>query len=64
MLATMLTRRLADCWRGLDVTIEEGLQELKELCTTQVWVPELAEPRKLNAGRFVGWSGAVAWAKG
>jgi len=38
MLAYMLARRLADCWRGLDVTVEEGLQELKELCTTQVWV--------------------------
>jgi len=38
MLACMLARRLADCWRGLDVTVEEGLEELKELCSTQVWV--------------------------
>jgi hypothetical protein len=38
MRATMLARRLADCWRSLDVTVEEGLEELKELCTTRVWV--------------------------
>lgn len=38
MLAYMLARRLAECWRGLDVTVEEGLEELKELCSTQVWV--------------------------
>jgi hypothetical protein len=38
MLATMLARSLGDCWRRLDVTVAEGLQELKELCTTHVWV--------------------------
>jgi hypothetical protein len=38
MLAEMLARHLGDCWRDLDVTVEEGLQELKELCATQVWV--------------------------
>ncbi len=38
MPAYMLARSLADCWRGLDVTVEEGPSELKELCMTQVWV--------------------------
>lgn len=38
MLAYMLARSLGDRWRGLDATVEEGLPELKELCTTQVWV--------------------------
>ena len=38
MLATMQARSLGDCWRALDATVEEGLQELKELCTAQVWV--------------------------
>ena len=38
MLAYMLARSLGDCWRALDLTVEEGLEELKELCTTQVWV--------------------------
>ena len=38
MLAYMVARSLAGCWRDLDVTVEEGLEELKELCTTHVWV--------------------------
>ena len=38
MLAYMLARSLGDCWRALDLTVEEGLEELKELCTTRVWV--------------------------
>jgi hypothetical protein len=38
MLAYLIARRLADCWRALDQTVEEGLEELKELCVTQVWV--------------------------
>jgi hypothetical protein len=38
MLAYMVARCLADCWRALDVTVEEALQELKELSTTHVWV--------------------------
>jgi hypothetical protein len=38
LLATMLARSLGDCWRDLDATVEEGMQELTELCTTQVWV--------------------------
>ena len=38
MLATMLARHLATCWRDLDLTVEEGLAALTELCATDVWV--------------------------
>lgn len=38
MLAYLLVRELARCWRDLDLTVEEGLDELKSLCTTQVVV--------------------------
>ena len=36
MLAYLLVQELAQCWRDLDLTVEEGLEELKSLCTTQV----------------------------
>jgi len=36
MLAYLLAQDLARCWRDLDMTVEEGLDELKSLCTTQV----------------------------
>ena len=36
MLAYLLVQELAQCWRDLDMTVEEGLDELKSLCTTQV----------------------------
>jgi len=38
MLAYLLAQELARCWRDLDMTVEEGLDELKSLCTTQVVV--------------------------
>ncbi len=38
MLAYLMVQELAKCWRGLELTIEEGLDELKSLCTTQVTV--------------------------
>ena len=31
-------QELSRCWRSLDVTVEEGLAELKTFCTTQVTV--------------------------
>ena len=36
MLAYLLVQELARCWRDLDLTVQEGLEELKSLCTTQV----------------------------
>jgi hypothetical protein len=38
MLAYLLVQELAQCWRHLDVTVEEGIHELATLCTTQVTV--------------------------
>jgi hypothetical protein len=38
MLAYLLVQELSRCWRCLDITVEEGLDELKTLCTTQVVV--------------------------
>jgi transposase len=38
MLAYLIVQELAKCWRGLELTVEEGLEELKSLCTTQVTV--------------------------
>ncbi len=38
MLAYLLVQELSRCWRSLDITVEEGLDELKTLCTTQVIV--------------------------
>ena len=38
MLGYLLVQELSRCWRLLDITVEEGLDELKTLCTTQVIV--------------------------
>ena len=38
MLAYFLVHELAASWRKLDMTVEEGLDELKSLCTTHVVV--------------------------
>lgn len=38
MLAYLMVRELAKCWRDLELTVEEGLDELKSLCTTRVTV--------------------------
>ena len=38
MLGYLLVQELSSCWRTLEMTVEEGLDELKTLCTTQVVV--------------------------
>ena len=38
MLAYLLVQELARCWHDEEVTVEEGLDELKSLCTTCVTV--------------------------
>lgn len=38
MLGYLVVQELSRCWRSLDITVEEGLDELKTLCTTQVVV--------------------------
>ena len=52
MLAYLIVQELAKCWRRLELTVEEGLDELKSLCTTQVTVKgrpvlhNVPQPRK------------------
>ena len=36
MLSYMIERELRRCWARLDVTVEEGIKELKELCSTEI----------------------------
>ncbi len=38
MLAYLLVQELSRCWRSVDIAVEEGLDELNSLCTTQVVV--------------------------
>jgi hypothetical protein len=52
MLSYLLARRLAECWRDIDLTVEEGLQQLAQLCVTTVEMPqgvrlhEIPQPRE------------------
>jgi hypothetical protein len=38
MLAYMIVAELARCWHALDLTVEEGIQELSTLCMTEVTI--------------------------
>ena len=38
MLAYLIVQELSKCWRDLDLTVEEGLTELKSLCTNRLVV--------------------------
>jgi transposase len=38
MLAYLVVQELSKCWRDLELTVEEGLEELKSLSTTRVMV--------------------------
>ena len=55
MLAYLLAKQLAEAWRDLDLTVEEGLRELAELCVTTVEMPggirlhEIPRPRPSSA---------------
>jgi len=51
MLSYMLHQHLAECWRALDVTVEEGLAELSSLCTATIvfrgtTIQEIPRPRR------------------
>jgi len=52
MLGYLLVQELTRCWHSLELTVEEGLAELKTLCTTQVVVKgksllhNIPEPRE------------------
>jgi hypothetical protein len=49
-----LVKRLAESWRDLDLTVEEGLHELAQLCVTTVEMPggirldEIPQPRQAS----------------
>lgn len=55
MLAYQVVRHLADCWHALDVTVEEALAELGQLCTCDIHLAdgttlhELPQPRASTA---------------
>ena len=55
MLAYILAKQLAKAWHDLDLTVEEGLQELAQLCVTTVEMPggiqlhEIPKPRQSSA---------------
>jgi len=38
MLAYLIVRELAQCWRELDLTVPEGIQELSGLCMDEVTI--------------------------
>ena len=52
MLAYRIARELALCWRDLNVTVQEGIDELSSLCSTQlsggrrVLCQQIPKPRK------------------
>lgn len=55
MLAYLLAKRLAEAWHDLDLTVEEGLRDLADLCVTVVGLPggirlhEIPRPRQSSA---------------
>jgi len=42
MLALLLQRELERCWRELNITVEEGLDELGAICALQVRIGDAA----------------------
>jgi len=38
MLSYLIIAELARCWQGLDVTVEEGIDQLDTLCATQLLI--------------------------
>jgi hypothetical protein len=59
MLAYILVKQLAEAWRDLDLTVDEGLRELAQLCVTTVEMPggirlhEIPQPRQSSAELLV-----------
>jgi hypothetical protein len=50
----LIVKELASLWTGLDVTVEEGLKELDDLCSAEVSIVDggcfhrIPEPRELS----------------
>jgi len=55
MLAYRIIKELASCWRSIDLTVEEALQELDALCVTEVSIAgkgsyhRIPKPRELSS---------------
>ena len=49
MLAYLIRRELSRAWTALDLTVEEGLDQLKTLCSTQMTVKGGASCLRLPA---------------
>jgi len=55
MLAYRIIKELASCWRSIDLTVQEALQELDALCVTEVSIAgkgayhRIPEPRELSS---------------
>jgi len=58
MLAYYLLKELAHCWRELELTPREGVQELATLCMTEVTIKnqttinQVPTPREMRVGRW------------
>jgi transposase len=54
MMAYRIIKELASCWKSIDLTVEEGIQELDALCVTEVSIAgkgashRIPEPRDLS----------------
>jgi len=51
MLAYHIIKELASRWQSLNVTVEEGINELATLCTTEVWVKGMASYHQIPQPR-------------
>jgi len=51
MLAYCIIQALAKHWRGIDLTVQEGLDQLASLCLTEVRLPNRAASYRLPAPR-------------
>lgn len=54
MLALLLQREFEDCWQAIDITVEEGLDELKGIHTQEVKlrdvvIEDIPKPNKIGA---------------
>ncbi len=60
MLVYLIRRELARCWRDLDCTVEEGLDELTSLCAEEVSIDgkgkynDIPSPREFVAKLLAG----------
>ena len=51
MLAYRIIRELQRAWASFDLTVEEGLQQLSTLCSTEIWIKNKASSQKVPEPR-------------